>query len=70
MIKVRDILPLICEDMIQNYMFLHKRTNIPTDDFLNRIYDLSTDEKAEIIKRCHEETNYGVNCTGDVYKKL
>lgn len=61
--------PLIREDRLQNYMFIHKRIDMPTDDFLNRIYDLNTDEKAEFLKRCHEETNYGVNSTGDVYKK-
>lgn len=61
--------PLIREDRLQNYMFIHKRIDMPTDDFLNRIYDLNTDEKAEFLKRCHEETNYGVNSAGGVYKK-
>lgn len=61
--------PIIREDRVQNYVALYKGNQLRVDDFLNRIYDLNTDEKAEFLKRCHEETNYGVNSTGDVYKK-
>lgn len=62
--------PIIREDRVQNYVALYKGNQLRVDDFLNRIYDLNTDEKAEFLKRCHEETNYGVNSTGDVYKKM
>lgn len=61
--------PVIREDRVQNYVALYKGNQLSADEFLNRIYDLNTDEKAEFLKRCHEETNYGVNSTGDVYKK-
>lgn len=61
--------PVIREDRIQNYVVLYKGIQLRVDEFLNRIYDLNTDEKAEFLKRCHEETNYGVNSTGGVYKK-
>lgn len=61
--------PLIREDRLQNYVALYKGNQLGADDFLNRIYDLNIDEKAEFLKRCHEETNYGINSTGDVYKK-
>ena len=61
--------PVIREDRVQNYVALYKGNQLSVDEFLNRIYDLNTDEKAEFLKRCHEETNYGVNSTGDVYKK-
>lgn len=61
--------PVIREDRVQNYVALYKGNQLRVDEFLNRIYDLNTDEKAEFLKRCHEETNYGVNSTGDVYKK-
>lgn len=62
--------PVIREDRVQNYVALYKGNQLSVDEFLNRIYDLNTDEKAEFLKRCHEETNYGVNFTGDVYKKM
>lgn len=62
--------PVIREDRVQNYVALYKGNQLSVDEFLNRIYDLNTDEKAEFLKRCHEETNYGVNSTGDVYKKM
>lgn len=62
--------PTIREDRVQNYVALYKGNQLSVDDFLNRIYDLNTDEKAEFLKRCREETNYGVNSTGDVYKKM
>lgn len=62
--------PVIREDRVQNYVALYKGNQLSVDEFLNRIYDLNTDEKAEFLKRCHEETNYGVNSTGDVYKKI
>lgn len=61
--------PVIREDRVQNYVALYKGNQLMVDEFLNRIYDLNTDEKAEFLKRCHEETNYGVNSTGGVYKK-
>ena len=61
--------PLIREDRLQNYVALYKGNQLGADDFLNRIYDLNHDEKAEFLKRCHEETNYGVDSTGGVYKK-
>lgn len=61
--------PVIREDRVQNYVALYKGNQLSVDEFLDRIYDLNTDEKAEFLKRCHEETNYGVNSTGDVYKK-
>ena len=60
---------VIREDRVQNYVALYKGNQLRVDEFLNRIYDLNTDEKAELLKRCHEETNYGVNSTGGVYKK-
>ena len=56
--------PVIREDRVRNYVALYKGNQLRVDEFLNRIYDLNTDE------RCHEETNYGVNSTGDVYKKM
>ena len=62
--------PVIREDRVQNYVALYKGNQLSVDEFLNRIYDLNTDEKAEFLKRCHEETNYGVNSTGDIYKKM
>lgn len=62
--------PVIREDRVQNYVALYKGNQLSVDEFLNRIYDLNTDEKAEFLKRCHKETNYGVNSTGDVYKKM
>ena len=62
--------PVIREDRVQNYVALYKGNQLSVDEFLNRIYDLNTDEKAEFLKRCHEETNYRVNSTGDVYKKM
>lgn len=61
---------VIREDRVQNYVALYKGNQLSVDEFLNRIYDLNTDEKAEFLKRCHEETNYGVNSTGDIYKKM
>lgn len=61
--------PVIREDRVQNYVALYKGNQLRVDEFFNRIYDLNTDEKAEFLKRCHEETNYGVNSTGGVYKK-
>lgn len=61
--------PIIREDRVQNYVALYKGNQLSVDNFLNRIYDLNTDEKAEFLKRCREETNYGVNSTGGVYKK-
>jgi len=61
--------PVIREDRVQNYVALYKGNQLSVDEFLNRIYDLNTGEKAEFLKRCHEETDYGVNSTGDVYKK-
>ena len=61
---------LIREDRLQNYVALYKGNQLGVDDFLNRIYDLNPDEKAEFLKRCHEETNYGVNSTGGVYQTL
>lgn len=62
--------PVIREDRVQNYVALYKGNQLSVDEFLNRIYDLNTDEKAEFLKRCHKETNYEVNSTGDVYKKM
>ena len=62
--------PVIREDRVQNYVALYKGNQLSVDEFLNRIYDLNTDEKAEFLKRCHKETNYWVNSTGDVYKKM
>ena len=46
--------PVIREDRVQNYVALYKGNQLSVDEFLNRIYDLNTDEKAEFLKRCHE----------------